>query len=867
MQDTKSHAGATLVISIQKICSAYKRIFSNIHPDYHKADFEVNKRSLVISLLRELPLPTSLKEEFISAIEIVWIPQSSTEELLGIDYEAATDIINKFLNELETELKSNRAIYQLILKYSLDLAGIKDNQVIGKDMRIESVDALAKMLFRVENYLLNGTDIGPSANNDLPSSRVNHKLPKLRSASNTTATSPSSRGTGYYRINKTQGCKNLKSNITKKELISALDDGKTYIDCAEMFGCSWSTVARYAKKFGLTKSHKPTLTKETLEYHLIRMTPAECADKLGYDKTHIYSCMRRFGLKSDLRRSTEDVDHEILSAIRDSPSISLENLSDQCAAQKETVSRSLNRLIESGLVRFGYAATANSDNNPIIIRKYKYLFEGIYDIYSSVRSNPGVSSDDLMIQLKTTKDFVLKSLNILISAKLIQFGYVSTGKSNVNTYISVPDLDQERQSLEENYEVSLFLCQNDRNWIEEGDNLYYHKNFKDAIFCYDRAIEMDPSLADGYYKKGKSLSALSDYEDSIKCYDTALTINPKFLDALFNKGLSLIKLGRYADSSLCYDEIIETNPRYALAWYYKGSIANILNQYESALYFYENAIGIDPSIVSAWQSRGNILYKKARYNDASKSYDMALEEDPSCADAWYNKGLVLKKLGRYAEALKAYDEAININKFNHKYWNNKGIVLKNLGQYYEALDCYNKVIELGIIDINLLNNKGNAFYGLERYEDAIECYNNAIDLNPNNIILLYNKSISMNMINRIDIAIELYEKITIIDPEFICAWINKGFAFKNLSQHKEAIECFDKAISLEPLIGKLWCYKGEVLNIMGNYFESNQCYLKAMELNPELAEAWNGSGLALSGLGRYADARKAFSKAKSLGYS
>ncbi len=863
MQDIKSGGNGALIKSIQKICRAYKCIFSEISPVYHKADFEIDKRSLVIALLKELQLPTLLKEELISSIEIGWISQSSPEELLGVDYEVATETINKFLNELENEIKSGRAHPKSIFKYSLDLAGLmNNNQLIGKYRRTESVEALPEVLSRVENYLLNGIDIGPSANSDSHSSQMNHKLPQLRSNTNQKAAPRlSSRDAGNYRTYRTQS---LKSNLTKEKLIAALDDDKTYKDCAEMFGCSWSTIAHYAKKFGLSKSQKPALTKEALEYHLVRMTPAQCAAKLGYDKPYIYLCMRKFGLKSGLRRSLKDLDNEILDAIKDSPSISLEDLGDQCEASKETISRSINRLIDGGFIRFGYTTTVYSEESLIVALNYKYSLK---DIYSTVRSNPGISSDDLIIRLKTTKDFVLKSLNRLISAKLIKFGYVFNDKSNNNTYISVPEMSQERLAFEEDYKASQFLCQDDRNWINEGDNLYSLGNFEEAICFYDRAIEIDSSLPDGYYKKGKGLSALSNYEDSIKCFDLALTINPIFLDALFNKGLALIKLERYADSSLCHDKVIEINPRYALAWCYKGFVANILNQYERALYFYGNAIEIDPSIAMAWQGIGNILYKSGRYDDASKSYDMALEENPLYADAWYNKGLVLKKLGHYAEALDAYNKAIDINEKNYKYWNNKGIVLKNLGRYDEALDCYDKVIELEVIDIKLLNNIGNAFYGLGRYEDAIECYNNAIALNPDSIIPLYNKALSMSRLGKIEVAMEIYEKITIIDSDFIYAWINKGFAYKKLSQHKEAIGCFDKAISIEPSIEILWCYEGEVLNTMGNYLEANRCYSKAIELKPELAEAWNGCGLALAGLGQYTDARKAFSKAKSLGYS
>jgi len=407
MQDMKSDANTALVISIQKICSAYKRIFSDISPDYHKADFEVNKRSLVITLLKELPLPTSLKEELIFAIEIAWIPQSSPEELLGVDYKAATDIINKFLKELETEIKSNRDLPPSIFKYSLDLAGLKINHL----MRIESVESLPEMLSRVENYLLNGNDIGPSANNDSHSSRKNQKLPQLKNAAN-----------------KTQGFKSLSSNITKEKLKAAIDEGKSYKECAEMFGCCYRTICDYARTYSLSKS-KPNLTKDVLEYYLMRMTPAQCAEKLGYNVHSVYQSMKRFGLKSDVIRSSKGIDNRTLNLIREFPGISAEDLIKKSISERGTVSKSLNRMIDKGLIQFGYATKFVPVDKSAQFRNN--------EMYNIIENNPGISADDLSLQLNKSKEYILIFINKLISNKLVQIGYIisKSSKNDVNKYI------------------------------------------------------------------------------------------------------------------------------------------------------------------------------------------------------------------------------------------------------------------------------------------------------------------------------------------------------------------------------------------------------------------------------------------------
>ncbi|MDD4652338.1 MAG: tetratricopeptide repeat protein [Methanothrix sp.] len=852
MHDLKSDANAALIISTQKICSAYKRIFSELNPDYHKADFEVNKRSLVIALLNELQLPTSLKKELISAIEISWIPQSSPEDLLGVDYKSATDIIGKFLEELETEIKSSRDLTKSIFEYSLDLVSLSNDHSIGNDPRIESVEVLPEIRSKIENYLLNGTYIGPSENNESHSSRMNQKLSQLK-----------------FTTNKTQGHNSLRFNITKEKLKAALDEGKSYKECAEMFGCSYRTIAYYAKTYSLSKSKNPTLTKDVLEYYLMRMTPTQCAEKLGYHYTSIRQSMKRFGLKTDLLRSSQEIDKRTLNLIRDFPGISADDLIAKSRSDRSTISKSLNRMIDKSLIRFGYAtkyvsaekSAKSSDNEVYNIPMEKSVQFRNNELYNIIKNNPGICADKLAIQLNKSKEYILISVNKLISNKLVQIGYIVGNNSEDNAKKYIQSVDQEasaKEGIDEDSSARPMESET-RIQIEIEDKISFaQESSMCKLLCSD---------SHDWIKKGNYLLRLGNINESINCYNIALDIDPFCQEAWHNRGFALMKLCRYEQAITCYNKAIEINPHYALAWYYEGFTYFILGQYENALYYYDNAINIDPSLAKAWQSRGYVLHKLDHFIDSIKSFDMALEENPSCADAWYNKGVVFKKLGYYAEALKAYDEALNIYKFDPRYWNNKGVVLKNLGRYEEALTCYDKVILLGHMDTIVLNNKGNAFYGLRKYEDAIIYYNKAIELDPNNFIILYNKAISLNRLGRINEAIELYRIINIAEPKFVRAWINKGFAYKNLSQHNEAIECFDRAIVLEPSIGKLWCYEGEVLNTMGNYLEANRCYNKAIELNPELAEAWNGSGLALAGLGQYIDARKAFLKAKSLGYS
>ena len=105
------------------------------------------------------------------------------------------------------------------------------------------------------------------------------------------------------------------------------------------------------------------------------------------------------------------------------------------------------------------------------------------------------------------------------------------------------------------------------NDVSPGSTKSITGSDKEAIACYDKAIEIDPMNADAYYKKGLSLSTIEKYTEAIACYDKAIEIDPMNADAYNNKGLSLYYLGYNDEAIACYDKALEINPQFSCIHY------------------------------------------------------------------------------------------------------------------------------------------------------------------------------------------------------------------------------------------------------------------------------------------------------------
>lgn len=194
--------------------------------------------------------------------------------------------------------------------------------------------------------------------------------------------------------------------------------------------------------------------------------------------------------------------------------------------------------------------------------------------------------------------------------------------------------------------------------INRGISLASLGRYKEAIACYDIAINKAPHDSDVWMNKGFSLSRLGKLEEAINCYDNALNITPKSSVTLTNKGVSLIKLGKYQAALQCFNEAVAAEPQYSQAWNNMAALYIKLNRFQAAIDCCEESLSINTKYLSAWANKGVALARLNRYSDALFCFNKSLEIDPGNALVWYEKGLSLSELNQLDEMIKAFQNVV-----------------------------------------------------------------------------------------------------------------------------------------------------------------------------------------------------------------
>ncbi|MGA9151794.1 MAG: tetratricopeptide repeat protein [Candidatus Nitrosopolaris sp.] len=111
-----------------------------------------------------------------------------------------------------------------------------------------------------------------------------------------------------------------------------------------------------------------------------------------------------------------------------------------------------------------------------------------------------------------------------------------------------------------NQQYNLSGTYNATDWNNKGDSLFDMKKYKEAIECYDKAIELEPDFADAWESKGVALTDLKKYNEAIKCYDKAIELEPDYFFVWLHKAEALEALGNSKGAKEAFDRAKELDP-------------------------------------------------------------------------------------------------------------------------------------------------------------------------------------------------------------------------------------------------------------------------------------------------------------------
>jgi len=94
------------------------------------------------------------------------------------------------------------------------------------------------------------------------------------------------------------------------------------------------------------------------------------------------------------------------------------------------------------------------------------------------------------------------------------------------------------------------IASNAKNFIIEGEFCVNNKQYSEAINFYNYALNIDPNNKVALYKKGFALKRVGNFKEALTCADKAIDIDPEYGPALYNRACYKTILGYDIDEIL-----------------------------------------------------------------------------------------------------------------------------------------------------------------------------------------------------------------------------------------------------------------------------------------------------------------------------
>jgi len=174
----------------------------------------------------------------------------------------------------------------------------------------------------------------------------------------------------------------------------------------------------------------------------------------------------------------------------------------------------------------------------------------------------------------------------------------------------------------------------------------------------NRAIELDPRLAEGYAARAVLRTEQWRLDEAVADLRTAIALKPNYSEALVRLGLAHEYRAHPREALTSYDEALQLDPLHFMLHIRRCLTLQNLGRYGEADAACQRALELNPKLPNAHWTRGLNALAQGNLPDAIRGYRAALTEAPARTDLLAQLGWLLLDIGLPDQARIALDEAV-----------------------------------------------------------------------------------------------------------------------------------------------------------------------------------------------------------------
>ncbi len=135
-------------------------------------------------------------------------------------------------------------------------------------------------------------------------------------------------------------------------------------------------------------------------------------------------------------------------------------------------------------------------------------------------------------------------------------------------------------------------------------------------------------FVESWFNLGLKQASAGDFQGAIDSWNKALKLNPNLAEIWHNLGSALGRLEQYPEAIESFNHALEIDPQSYQAWNDSAHAFYQMQQWEQAIDSWNKAIALDPGNYQFWYHRACALEQLQRFDEAIASYEKTLEISP-----------------------------------------------------------------------------------------------------------------------------------------------------------------------------------------------------------------------------------------------
>jgi len=199
--------------------------------------------------------------------------------------------------------------------------------------------------------------------------------------------------------------------------------------------------------------------------------------------------------------------------------------------------------------------------------------------------------------------------------------------------------------------------------------MYYDRdkeNLDQALAASQKALELDPELAEAHVSRGIVISQNMEYEEAEKEFETAIRLNPKLFDAYYLYGRTLRVQGKHKQAARLFEQASQVRPEdYQAPTFLVNAYEDLNLEREAmdanirAVEVFKKHLELNPDDSRALILGAFAILKSEDKKTAVEWMERAVSLDPEETSLLYNAACFYSRLGNVEKALDYFERTID----------------------------------------------------------------------------------------------------------------------------------------------------------------------------------------------------------------